>query len=710
MKKALLYTAAVCLSAFSLNAQTSSNTCLEASVATPITGTGSFSVSGINGSEIPSPICAQNGGGASNGEWYRFVPTESAFYEITTDLPQNNGKDTRVHIYDGSCGSLNCVGGDDDSGSGFLTIAGFEAVAGQTYYIAWDDKWDNSSFIFDIIIGIPPIEGPVSFTSVGVSNNGEDRAIVDMNNDTLDDLVSVSSNNININYQQPDGTFLSVDIGTTNANNTPSWSLAAGDIDGNGYNDLLYGGGSGVTFMMANDTGTAFTEISGGEYVFSQRSNFIDINNDGHLDAFVCHDVAPNVYYINDGFGNLTFYQGQSSVLPNGLGTHSNGGNYGTVWIDFDNDKDMDMFIAKCRGGDVSHKINELWRNDGNGVFVNIADLDDEEEYDLTLNPPKETGYYNYYYPGEGHNNSSNLGDRVQTWSSAWADFDNDGDMDVYVGASSTSDGGHKLMSNNGNGTFSNITLGSGVNGAPYGIENAPADFDNDGYVDILTNGQILFNNGGDGTFSLVSDGMPPSGSIGDVNNDGFLDVFNGNVRYNNGNDNNWLKICTVGVQSNRNGIGARIQLNSPLGTQIRDVRSGEGFRYMSSLNTHFGIGTDTSINSVTVYWPSGTVDVIVDPDINSSIVVVEGETLSLEQSLVDDLILYPNPTIHLLNLNATYGFEDAIYSVYDMNGKRLMNSKFSSNTIDVSNLSTGNYVLKIINEGTIKSQKFIKQ
>ena len=61
-----------------------------------------------------------------------------------------------------------------------------------------------------------------------------------------------------------------------------------------------------------------------------------------------------------------------------------------------------------------------------------------------------------------------------------------------------------------------------------------------------------------------------------------------------------WLKIYTIGVQSNRNGIGARIEITtSGLGTQIRDVRSGEGFRYMGSLNTHFGIGSDTSITSV---------------------------------------------------------------------------------------------------------------
>ncbi|RZW57947.1 MAG: T9SS type A sorting domain-containing protein [Flavobacteriaceae bacterium] len=709
MKKILLSLLAVAFAVFPLTAQTSSDTCADASVATAITTPGVFSITIIDGSEIPDPVCADNGSGATKGEWFRFIPTATAYVTVSSDLPQNSGIDTRVHIYDDNCGgTFSCVGGDDDAGSGFLSVASFNAVAGVTYYIAWDDRWmqdpaDNLPFDFEVSYSAPPPPPPVTFTSQTVSATGSDRAIVDMNNDGYDDLVSVTGTNININYSMPPNTtttpwtavFNDVDITTSQADNTPSWSLAAGDFDNNGYNDLLYGGGSGVTFMKANSDGTAFTEISGPEYVFSQRSNFIDINDDGHLDAFVCHDVDPNVYYINDGFGNLTFYQGASAAVPKGLGTHADGGNYGTVWIDYDNDKDLDLFIAKCRGGSVTHKYNELWQNDGSGTYTNVAD---------------GAGYYQSNFPAEGHNNSSGLGDPIQTWSSAWADFDNDGDMDVYVGASSFTDGGHKLMRNNGDGTFSDISAGSGISGAPTGIENAPGDFDNDGYVDILTNGQILFNNG-DSTFTLNSAGMPPSGPIGDINRDGFLDVFNGNIRLNDGNSNNWMEICTIGVQSNRNGIGARVEINSPgLGTQIRDVRSGEGFRYMSSLNTHFGLGSDTTVNTITIYWPSGTVDLIVNPAINSRICVTEGETLSLQQSLVNDLILYPNPTKDVLNLNATYGFENAIFTVFDINGKRVMNSRFNTNSIDVSQLSAGSYILRIMDDGLMTSQKFIKQ
>jgi hypothetical protein len=552
--------------------------------------------------------------------------------------------------------------------------------------------WECQTFT----TGIDTTGYPVSFTANPINTTETyDLALVDLNGDFLDDVVSVGATNINIHYQQSSGGFSVANITTTNANFLPNWSLAAGDFDANGFNDLLYGGGSGVTFMKANSTGTAYTEISEPDYVFSQRSNFIDINNDGNLDAFVCHDIEANVYYINDGSGNLTFYQGQSPVVPNGIGTVPGGGNYATVWIDYDNDRDMDMFIAKCRGGSTTISTNELWRNDGNGVFVNVADSND---------------WYDNNYPGVGHNNSSNLGDNVQTWSAAWADFDNDGDMDVYVGASTTTNGDSKLMQNNGDGTFTDVTAGSGVLAAALGIENAPADFDNDGYVDILSNGDILFNNG-DFTFTNLSANMPPSGAIGDANNDGFLDIFrSGTIHINNTNANNWIKINTVGTDSNINGIGARVEIETPAGIQIRDVRSGEGFKFMSSLNTHFGIGSETSINSITIYWPSGNVDYIENPAINTTHNIVEGSALSVIDQTLTDLSIYPNPVENELQINTATDITDKIATIFDINGKRLNSLKLTNSLINVSYLSEGVYFLRIESKGKIVTRKFIKK
>ncbi|WP_299115009.1 FG-GAP-like repeat-containing protein [uncultured Winogradskyella sp.] len=578
------------------------------------------------------------------------------------------------------------------SASGLNPLTNYDIYVRANCGVDGFSNWGSSSFT----TGEDLSNFPVTFTANPIpTTETYDIALVDLNGDFLDDVVSVGSNNINVHYQTSGG-FTATNIGTTNADNTPNWSLAVGDFDKNGFNDLLYGGGSGVTFMQANATGTGYTEVSYPNYVFSQRSNFVDINNDGHLDAFVCHDVDPNVVFINDGSGNLTFYQGENTgVLDNGLGLTPGGGNYGTVWIDFDNDRDMDMFIAKCRGGSTTISTNELWRNDGNGVFVNVAD---------------SNGWYNTNYPGKGHNNSSNLGDNVQTWSSAWADFDNDGDMDGYIGASNTSNGDSKLMRNNGDGTFTDVTAGAGVLAAQLGIENAPADFDNDGNVDILSNGDILFGNG-DLTFTNYSTNMPPSGAIGDANNDGFLDVFrNGQIYFNNTNSNNWVKINTVGTVSNINGIGARVELVTPSGTQIRDVRSGEGFEFMSSLNTHFGLGSDTAITSITIYWPSGIVDQVTAPAINTTHNIVEGSVLTVEDETLTDMVIYPNPVDDILTIETAADITDKIATVFDINGRKVLNQKLTSNTLKVSSLQSGIYFLRLESNGKSMKRKFIKR
>ena len=661
---------------------------------------GSYTVDGINGDEFELNCTEYD---ASNGEllWFSYTPDQDYLVTVTTDLIENDGLDTRFHVYGGSCEDLQCVSGDDDSGDGYLSYASFFGYSGITYFIAWDDRWGDENFEFYLEESDPPPPPPFDFNQININSFGLERGLVDMNGDGLDDLVSIQSSNINLFIQSEQVGFEEINITTEQADFSPSWSMAAGDFDRNGYNDLLYGGGSGVTFMKANDDGTAYTEISGSEYVFSQRSNFVDINNDGHLDAFVCHDVQPTVYYINDGNGNLQFFQGPNSEgVPSGIGGveydlapypgPQEGGNYGSVWVDYDNDRDIDLFIAKCRGGDIQWKYNELWRNNGDGTFSNVADI---------------TGYYNGFYPNGGHDNSSNLGDPVQTWSAAWGDFNNDGYMDVYVGASASGDGSHKLMKNNGDGTFTDVTAGSGVESAPFGIENDSADFNNDGFIDIFSNGSILLNDG-DFKFDLYNNNVPEPGAIGDSNNDGFLDIFNGNSLYQNTpNDNNWLKVITVGTTSNINGIGARIEISSPsLGIQVRDVQSGTGFRYMSSLNTYFGLGQDSSITTLTVYWPSGVVDTFNNVNVNQSLEITEGQTLSTGVPSLDNIAVFPNPANDYITVKSDYNLDDAIISLFDLNGRRVLNYKNSSdnNLIDVSKLSSGEYILRLITSETI--------
>ncbi len=652
------------------------NTCL---TALPISA-GTYTVSVIDGTDVPDPICAANGpiGANAAGEWYVYTPSDDYSVTVSTDLAANTGGDTRFHVYTGTCGALICHAGDDDSGSGFLSTSTFSVLAGVDYYIAFDNKWSSNGFDFEVTeSSLPPTGFPVTFTPnvIPTISGGYQMAIADMNNDYLDDIIAVTSTSIQIHYQQAGGGFTSTTITTSDADYPPSWSLAIGDFDKNGFNDIVYGGGSGVTFMRANSNGTAYDEISGSEYVFSQRTNFIDINNDGHLDAFVCHDVEPNVYYINDGTGNLVFNQG-------GLGDHPSGGNYGSIWIDYDNDGDQDLFIAKCRGGGSTAGINELHRNDGNGVFTDVS-------------------------------SASNMSDIVQTWSSAWNDYDNDGYMDGLIGASSTSEGSHKLMRNNGDGTFSDVTAGTGWDTNPsLSIEHVSYDFDNDGFADVLGGGsKIMFNNG-DMTFSPVGYGFT-NGAIGDLNNDGFLDVQNGTTMYmNSGNSNNWIKISMQGIQSNSNGIGARVEIYGDWGKQIRDVQSGVGFRYMNTLNVHFGIGQATEIDSMIIRWPSGVVDGIANPTINETFHAVEGtHPLSLLAIDGESVHIYPNPAVNELTIENLAKIDASSVTIISNLGATVMELNPTQTNVDISKLETGMYILIIETKNGAKySESFIKK
>ena len=648
-------------------------------------GAGTYVVNAVDGTDVPTPICTANGTGASKGKWYKYIPTVSQNITITTDLQVNSGGDTRFHIYTGACGTLICAGGDDDGGvigNGFLSIATIAVTAGTTYTIAFDNRWNSNGFTFVLNEGtyVPPAPtpptGPVTFsaTSLSTANSAYNICVVDMNNDFKDDIVGINTGSVIIHYQTTPGVFNKVDIPTTGINNQPSWSMAAGDLDKNGYNDLVLGGGNGVTFLKANANGTAFTATSGSQYVFSQRSNFVDINNDGKLDVFVCHDVAPNVYYMNDGLGNLTYNQG-------GLGDHPNGGNYGSVWVDYDNDGDQDLFIAKCRGGSTTANINELHRNNGSGVFTNVSV-------------------------------ASNMADPIQTWSSAWADFDNDGDMDAVVGASSTANGTHKYMKNNGNGTFTDATAGSGWDtNTAVNIEHIAYDFDNNGFVDVMGGGNKIMYNNGNGTFSSIAT-LCTVGGVGDFNEDGFLDIQNGtNLYMSSGNANKWIKVRLQGLQSNRNGIGARIEIYGTWGKQIRDVRSGEGFKFMSTLNTFFGLGTATAITQMIIRWPSGAVDTILNPTVNQALTVVEGSTLANQQFALNQFVLYPNPTNSFLHLTGNDLNDIKNIRIVDLLGKTISTPIIENEAISVQNIEKGTYFLIFENkDGKDVSRKFVKE
>ncbi|ASK30938.1 RNA-binding protein [Chryseobacterium sp. T16E-39] len=639
---------------------------------------GTHTAPAVTGTAVTS-VCGLGSLGTA-GLWYKYTATQDKSVTVSTVIAGQN-IDTRLIVYKGTCGALACVAANDDF-SGNSSQVTFSAIAGNSYYIVFDNKWSSLGFNFTLTEATPIINR-LSFTPQPVSAAGNfNHCVVDMNGDYLDDIVSVVNNTqMVISYQQSGGGFNNVTYTIPNTIVLPTWSIAAGDYDNNGFNDLIYGSGSGVTFVKANADGTGYTSDRKPQSFLTQRTNFIDINKDGKLDAFVCDDNAPNRFYLNDGT-NMNHNQG-------GLGNFPSGGNYGSIWIDYDNDGDMDMYIAKCSGGGSGPggNIDELHRNNGDGTFTNVAV-------------------------------AANMANPTQTWSSAWGDFNNDGWMDAVIGINSTANGLSKVMKNNGDGTFTDVSAGSGyemINNLSR--EYVAYDFDNDGFLDVLGAGNtIMF---GDGNFKFSPNLNPytldhDNRPIGDLNNDGFLDIQNGNtIMLNDGNTNKWLKVTLQGTQSNRNGIGARVEIYGAWGKQIRDVQSGVGFQNMNTLNAHFGIGQATAITKVVIKWPSGVVDVILNVTPNTTLHVVEGTHLDVKEVQNSQVLftVYPNPSDDILNIKAANNFVPAEAKLYDLNGRTVLQKKVEGNSISIKELTSGVYILVLADKnGKTYSQKVTKK
>ncbi len=554
----------------------------------------------------------------------------------------------------------------------------------------------------------------VSFTNSNSSlvnqslTSGVAIGISDMDNDGLDDIIRLSNAiGLEIEYQTPSGDFTRSIIETLNGD---AWALCIADIDKNGFNDIITGGRyDKIKLLTSNADGTYSNTTLDGDDIFVQNMNFADINNDGGIDIFACHDDAVSSPYKNDLDGVLNY----DSSLINTKSTvpSDNSGNYGSIWTDYDNDGDQDLYISKCRGGITDpmdgRRLNLLFQNDGNGNFMDVAE-------------------------------AAGLLPMGQSWATGFEDVDNDGDFDAVI---INHDIPSVIYENNGDGTFTDITsmttIESKLSSFGYGIQVIMEDFNNDTFVDIFLtaiNGEhVLFINNGDKTFTEVVTPFPTgsltiqSAAIGDLNNDGFIDVLAGFAEsfnspsssnpdilfLNDGNSNNWSEIRLQGDVSNINGIGARIEIEGAWGKQTREVRAGESYGTMNSLMTHFGLGANSEISKITVNWPSGNVDEVINPSINTSILIIENSTLSTNEFDKNSFKIYPNPTsnsIHII-FNETVNLKST--KLYDVLGKQMevnFSKKDSNINIDLSKLNSGIYFIHIETDKKRLIHKIVKR
>ncbi|NNM28617.1 MAG: CRTAC1 family protein [Akkermansiaceae bacterium] len=507
-----------------------------------------------------------------------------------------------------------------------------------------------------------PLLSNAGMTVTPVFRSNSPIAVVDLNGDRRDDIVRLNYySELSVELQTaPDDPFTHLRWTNIFSNPNESWkysvSICAADVDRNGVNDFLiaaydFSNNGGLELFLGDADGTSWTADrpyveDGG--LFAQGCIFADLDNDGHLDIFACHDIADPLKYMNDGSGGFSL--AGPGVFPTAFPSPSdNEGNYAVIGTDYDNDGDVDYYLSKCRQGDGNpttskRRINRLFVNDGNGNYTDL--------------------------PG-----AAGLADPDQTWCADFADIDNDGDLDCFVlnhplsaGNLSGPSGPSSLYINDGNGNFSDSTAAAGLTATGNYLANQALfrDFNNDGFVDLLVTDMDLNNvgygyyqNDGDGTFTAygpaqgifkLSGGAPlnriHSFAVGDLNHDGHLDVYAGRGRsintvsfnevdilcLNQGNSNGFLTITLAGGPTcNPNGIGARIEAHGPWGSgggpgvQVREVRGGESYGIMNSLNTHFGLGAATGVDQLMVRWPNGTIDTIDDVPGDRFVTVFEG-------------------------------------------------------------------------------------
>ena len=414
------------------------------------------------------------------------------------------------------------------------------------------------------------------------------------------------------------GNFIEITTEISAVGSDLSHHSAWADIDNDGLPDLFVGQsthfGQDQNHLLHQDSVGIFSDITNDNplamFWLSPRGvSWQDVDLDGFVDLLVTNsggDYCKKRLMINQG--DNTFERNEYA----GLDSEWNEGR-GAAWCDYNNDGLADVYIV-CGSEDNLvewRRTNLLFKNNGDGTFTNVA---------------AQAGVADV-----GHGRGV-----------AWGDINNDGYMDLLIGNQVGSDhpGDNKLYLNDGDGTFTDISVSSGL------AENvrtrcvSMADYNNDGLLDLYTvnfgtllpNNRLLRNNG-DETFTDVAQWTLVAAAVNgdsatwtDYDNDGWVDLYavggslqvpgigqNRLIRNTNQNGNHWIEFELCGIVSNRSAIGARVLIthrdaDNNLVQQMRDVQSGSGYNSQHMFRAHFGIAESTIIEDLTIHWPSGIV------------------------------------------------------------------------------------------------------
>lgn len=475
--------------------------------------------------------------------------------------------------------------------------------------------------------------------------NGAGGAIMDdFDNDGFLDIITSSifpCEPLRYFHNNGDGTFSDWSAKAGLNDQLGGLNIVQADYNNDGLLDILVLRGAWMgpkygrqrnSLLRQNPDGT-FTDVTieaglGNMAYPCQAAAWADFDNDGDLDLYIGNENFPSELFLNKGDGTFTDIAKEAGVTNDGM-------TKGVAWGDYDNDGDPDLYVSNLG------QPNKLYRNNGDGTFVNVA-----KELGVAITD------IDTLFSGLTELDEYNPGFRKNLTFVCWFwDINNDGWLDLYVGGYSASlknvaadylgeptrGARLKIYLNDGKGKFVDATVKMGIAhvrlpmGANYG------DIDNDGFLDFyLGTGQpryeylvpnVLYRNIEGKRFEDVTTaagvGHLQKGhgiAFGDLDNDGDQDIFEqmggffpADAFYdalfeNLGNSNHWITIILKGVQTNRFAIGATIKLtlNTPSGTRyiFNTVSSGGSFGG-SSLQQEIGLGNATGIKELEIYWPA---------------------------------------------------------------------------------------------------------